>query len=420
MQAKIALRRGLVNFNTIGMATFEYRGRTPEGEIRTGLIEASSEDAALDLLQQNNLTVVSMRSTGGPSLFERGFILGSGVKQKDIVIFSRQIATLFEARIPVAVALKTLVSEAQKPVFKAIIAGILDDIAGGMALSQSMAKHPRVFSSFYVSLVRSGEESGKLQEIFTYLADYLERSYYLTSKARNSMVYPAFVLFAFVGVMVVMLVVVFPRLVSIFEETGQAVPWYTQGIIYLSLSLRRWGVLILIVLAGGGVVAWRWAHTKNGRFFFHRLQITAPILGGLYRKLFMARLTDNLQTLIVGGIPIVRALSITGDVVGNAVYQQGIDRAIESVKGGGTISSAFEQTPEIPSLVTQMIRIGETSGRLDSILGNISKFYQRDVDSALENIVALIEPALIIFLGIGVGVLVAAVLVPLYNLVGAI
>lgn len=402
------------------MATFEYRARTPGGEEKNGLIEASGEDAAIDLLQQNNLTVVAMRETRGPSLFARGFIFGSGIKQKDIVIFSRQLATLFEARIPVATALKTLVSEAEKPVLKAVIAGILDDVAGGLALSQSMAKRPKIFSSFYVSLIRSGEESGKLQEIFSYLADYLERSYYLTSKARNSMVYPAFVLLAFMGVMAVMLVVVFPRLVSIFKETGQAVPWYTQGIIYLSLSLRRWGIAILIIVIGGGVATWRWAHTKRGRFFFHRLQITAPILGGLYRKLFMARLTDNLQTLIVGGIPIVRALSITGDVVGNAVYRQGIDRAIESVKGGGTISSAFEKTPEIPSLVTQMIRIGETSGRLDSILGNIAKFYQRDVDSALENIVALIEPALIIFLGVGVGILVASVLVPLYNLVGAI
>ncbi len=402
------------------MATFEYRARTSEGEIRSGLIEASGEEAALDLVQQNNLVIVAMREVPRSSFLARGLAFGSRVKQKDVVIFSRELATLFEARIPVATALKTLVSEVEKPALKKIIANILDDVAGGMALSQSMAKHPHIFSSFYVSLVRSGEESGKLQEIFSYLADYLERSYYLTSKARNSMIYPAFVLVAFIGVLVVMLVVVFPRLISIFQETGQPIPFYTAAIISLSLFLQQWGVAILIILVVGIVVMVRWAKTKNGKYFFDRLQITMPILGGLWRKLFMARLTDNLQTLIAGGIPIVRALSITGDVVGNAVYQTAIERAIESIKGGGTISSAFEKTSEIPALVTQMIRIGETSGRLDSILANISKFYQRDVDSDLENIVALIEPALIIFLGIGVGILVASVLVPLYNLVGTI
>ncbi len=402
------------------MPTFEYRVRTPEGEVRNGLITASSEEAALDALQENRLTVVAIREAAAPSFLERGVIFGAGIKQKDVVIFSRQLATLFEARIPIAQALKTLMSEADKPALRRIIAEILDDVVGGMALSQAMAKHPRAFSSFYVNLVRSGEESGKLQEIFTYLADYMERSFHLTSKARNSMIYPAFVLVAFTGVLVVMLVVVFPRLVSIFEETGQQVPFYTQAIIFVSLGLRRWGLLLLLAIAAGAVGIWRWGLTPSGRLFLHRLQITAPIVGQLYRKLFMARLTDNLQTLIVGGIPIVRALSITGDVVGNAVYRQAIERAIESGKGGSTISSAFEQTPEIPPLVTQMIRVGETSGRLDFILGNIAKFYQREVDTALENIVALIEPALIIFLGAGIGGLVASVLVPLYNLVGAI
>ena len=401
------------------MPTFEYKARTPEGEVRNGMVTASSEEAAIDALQQNKLTVIAVREAASPSLFERN-IFGARVKYKDIVIFSHQLATLFEARIPVVEALKTLMSEAEKPALRQVIAGILDDVAGGMSLSQAMGKRPEAFSSFYVNLVRSGEESGKLQEIFTYLADYVERSYYMVSKARNAMIYPAFVLLAFTGVLVVMLVVVFPRLISIFEETGQQVPVYTQAIIFLSLTLRRWGLLILLFLIGIGILLWRWSATPPGKMFFHRLQVSVPIIGQLYRKLFMARLTDNLQTLIMGGIPIVRALTITSDVVGNVVYRQAIERAIESVKGGSTISAAFEQTPEIPQLVTQMIRIGEQSGRLDFILGSVSKFYRREVDSVLENIVALIEPALIIFLGVGIGVLVASVLVPLYNLVGAI
>lgn len=346
--------------------------------------------------------------------------IGGGVKSKDVVVFSRQLATLFEAQIPVVSALKTLLGETTKSAMREPIAEILDDVTGGMSLSQAMGKHSKVFSPFYINLIRSGEESGKLQEVFTYLADYLERSYYITTKARNALIYPAFVLIAFMGVLVVLLMVVIPRLVDIFEETGQEIPFYTKAVIFLSNLLLNWGLLLLLLLVAGGVLLWRWFLTPSGRYFIHKFQINMPIIGELYRKLYAARMTDNLRTLIIGGIPIIRALSISSDVVGNVVYQRALEEAIESVKAGGTISAALEKTPEIPVLVTQMIRIGEASGRLDFILGSIAKFYQREVDSAVENLVSLIEPALIIFLGIGVGVLVGSVLVPLYNLVGSI
>lgn len=402
------------------MATFEYKARTKEGEVRSGTVETSSEEAALDILQQNNLIVIEVHPQEQRSLLSFKLPFGESVKQKDIVIFSRQISTLFEAHIPVVEALRTLVGETTRPGLRAAIAQILDDVAGGLSLSQAMAKHQAIFSSFYINLIHSGEESGKLQEVFAYLADYLERTYYLTNKARNAMIYPAFVLFAFTGVLVVMLVVVIPRLVTIFEDTGQQIPLYTQVIIWASIFLRQWGIALIVVMAGGALALWRWSSTPEGKFFFHRLEISIPVIGGLYRKLYMSRFADNLQTLIAGGIPILRALSITGDVVGNVVYQRAIEEAIESVKGGGTISAAFEKTKEIPVLVTQMIKIGETSGRLDFILANIAKFYQREVDTTVENLVALIEPALIIFLGLGIGVLVAAVMVPLYNLVGSI
>ncbi|MBI2640464.1 MAG: type II secretion system F family protein [Candidatus Sungbacteria bacterium] len=402
------------------MATFQYKARTKEGETRTGVIEASSRDAALDLLQQNNLMVLSISEQKGLSLFALRLPLVGTVSQKDVVIFFRQLATLFEARIPVVMALKTLVGETNKPMLRAAIAEILDDVAGGMALSQAMTKHPSIFSTFHIHLIQSGEESGKLQEVFTYLADHLERSYYLTSKARNSLIYPAFVFFAFLGVLVVMLVVVIPKLLDIFQDTGQEIPFYTQAIIYLSFFIRQWGLAMLTLLVVGALFLWRWGITPAGRFFFHSLQLNLPIIGTLYRKLYMARFTDNLRTLISSGVPLIRALNITGDVVGNVVYQKAIRDATESVKGGSTISAALEKSEAVPVLITQMIKIGESSGRLEFILESVTKFYQREVDSALENLVALIEPALIIFLGIGIGLLVTAVLVPLYNLVGAI
>lgn len=400
------------------MATFEYTARQQDGETRSGVIEATSQEAALDALHNNALIVISIHEKA-QSFLSRMSIFGGRISQKDIVIFSRQLATLFEAQIPVVQAFKTLVSEAEKPNLKRVTSQILDDITGGMALSQAMSKHPVAFSDFYINLVRSGEESGKLQDVFSYLADYLERSYYITMKARNAMIYPAFILVAFVGVLILMMVAVIPRLAAIFEETGQALPFYTQAILGLSLFLRKWGIFLAFFVLIGTFFGWRWSLSRDGKAFFHRLQISVPIIGSLYRKLYMARLTDNLRTLITGGIPILRALSITGDVVGNVIYKKALDDALEAVKGGNTISSAFERTPEIPSLVTQMIRIGEVSGRLDFILSSVARFYQKEVDSAVENLVALIEPVLIIFLGGAVAILVGSIMVPLYNLVGS-
>lgn len=399
------------------MSTFEYRARDNSGDIRQGVIEAGSQEGAVDTLHQANLIVVSIHEKAQPLLTR--LHIGGKVRQKDLVIFSRQISTLFEAQIPVVQALKTLVAETRKKNLQKIISQVLDDITGGLSLSQSMGKHPLVFSSFYVNLVRSGEESGKLQDIFTYLADYTERAYYITSKVRNAMIYPAVVLFTFFVVLGLMMVIVIPRLATIFTETGQELPFYTQAILFLASFLRAWGLLVLFFLIVGVVMAVRWAKTGEGKLFFDRLLVRIPIIGSLFQKLYTARLTDNLKTLISGGIPILRALSVTADVVGNEVYRAALTDAIESVKAGNTISSAFERTPEIPVLVTGMIRVGESSGRLDFILQSIARFYQREVDTTVDNLVALIEPLLILFLGVAVAVLVSSVMIPLYNLVGS-
>lgn len=401
------------------MPTYQYSARTKSGEPRSGLIETSSKEAAIEALQRQNLIVTDLteRKTS-TSILE--FKIGGRVKQKDIVLFSRQIATFMEAHVPVVEALKTVMSGVKNKTFKDAILRILDDVSGGLSLSRALARHPNIFTNFYIQLVNSGEESGKLQEVFTYLADYVERSYYLAVKARNSLIYPAFVLTTFVGVIIVMLVTVVPQMVSIFEETGQNIPFYTLAIINLSFILREYGIILLLGLIVSSISLWRWSFTKRGKLFFHQTQLQIPFLGELFRKLYMARFSDNLHMLIVGGIPIIRALTISSDVVGNVVYQNAIKDAIESVKSGSTISAAFEKSEDMPVLVTQMIKIGEASGRLDAILESVARFYQKDVDSAFDNLVSLIEPILILFLGVGVGILVAAILVPLYSLVGNI
>ena len=395
---------------------FNYKARTSQGEGRSGVVEARSLDAAIEVLQRSNLIVTEIRPEGASPLLARRIMFFERVKQRDIVIFSRQLSTLFQAKVAVTQSLRTLAAETESVSLQKAVGGILEDVSGGSSLSQAMSRHPEVFSHFYISMVRAGEESGKLEEVFLYLADYLERSYALISKARNALMYPAFVLVAFVGVIIVMLVVVVPRLTSIFAELGQQVPFYTRVIIAISSFLQQWGVVLLILIAIGAVVGWRYARTPQGQLFFDSMKIRLPIIGGLLKKIYLTRLADNLSTLIVAGIPIIRALEITSDVVANRVYQRIIGEATEAVKAGNTISTSFDKHEEIPPLITQMIRIGEESGKLDFILKSAAGFYRRDVDNLLENFVSLIEPALIIFLGLGVGVLVAAVLVPLYNL----
>lgn len=395
---------------------FKYKARTPEGEAREGVVEARTADAAIEVLHRQNLIVTDMTEGGAVPFLKKQIKFFGGIKQRDIVIFSRQLSTLFQAKVPVIHALKTLAAETENPQFPIIIGEILDDVSGGSSLSQALGRHPDVFSRFYISMIRAGEESGKLEDVFSFLADYLERSYALSSKAKNALMYPAFVLTAFIGVIIVMMVVVIPRLTAVFADLGQTVPLYTQIVINVSVFLQRYGIYFLILLAIGAVLAWRFGKTPKGVAFFDEMKIRVPFVGALMKKIYLARLTDNLSTLIVAGIPIIRALEITSEVVANDVYRRIINDAAESVKAGNTISYSFDKYREIPPLITQMIRIGEESGKLDFILKNASGFYQRDVDNLLENFVSLIEPALIIFLGIGVGGLVAAVLVPLYNL----
>jgi type II secretory pathway component PulF len=395
---------------------FNYQARTQEGELRTGAIEAATVDIAVSSLQRRGLVIVSLEPEREESVMASSMHFFERVKQKDIVVFSRQLATLFEAKVPVVESLKVIISEMDNPIMRREITSLLDDIQGGAAMSQAMARYPKVFSPFYVNMVRSGEESGNLDETFTYLANYLERSYELTTKARNALIYPAFVLIAFIGVIVLMMVFIIPKLTPILLEVGGELPIYTRLVIGASDFAQSFGVLILLIFALLGLFLWRYYHTAPGRLAVHRFQIAIPLVGTLYQKLFMARFADNLQTLLSGGIPVVRALEITAEVVGNELYRNIILNSIEAVKGGSSISAALADHPDIPPLMVQMIRIGEETGRLDSILLSLARFYQREVDNLVDNLVDLIEPILILVLGGGVGFLVAAILLPIYNI----
>lgn len=378
-------------------------------------------ELALTSLQRRGLVIVSLEpALEEVSWYDRSIGKFERIKYRDVVILSRQLATLFEAKVPVVQALKVLISETANVALKGHLSEVLSDIQGGLSVSLALSRHPQAFSNFYVNMVRSGEESGKLEEIFGYLADYMERSFELQSKARNALIYPAFVLSAFIVIIALMMTVVVPRLSDILTETGQTIPIYTRIVIGFSNFLSQFGVFVLILIAIAGILLWRYTKTAGGRLAVSRFMIEIPFLGGLYRKIYLSRLTDNLQTLLAGGVSVLRALEISSDVIGNEIYRTIVRQSMEHVKGGIPISEAFARYEDIPPLVTQMIRIGEETGKLDFTLKTLARFYRNEVYNAVDNLVSLIEPIMIIVLGLAVGFLVAAVLIPIYNISSAI
>ncbi|OJI09563.1 MAG: hypothetical protein COV08_00245 [Candidatus Vogelbacteria bacterium CG10_big_fil_rev_8_21_14_0_10_49_38] len=396
---------------------FIYKTVDKQGTEQAGSIDAPNVDIAIGSLQRRGLVIVSIK----PEVVAKTSVLNKlpllrRVKTKEIVMLSRQIATLFEAKVSVLSTFRLLATEAENPFLRNALLEVTDDIKGGIPISAAMAKHPKVFSDFYVNMVRSGEESGKLSEAFTYLADYLDRTYALSSRAMNALIYPAFVLASFVVVMILMIVFVIPRLSEILLETGQELPIYTKIVIGASDFFATFGIFIALALALGGIYLSRYIQTDVGRLNWSRFKLSIPYIGRLYQKLYLARISDNLDTMLSSGISMVRSLEITGAVVGNEVYKNILAEAADAIKAGSAMSDIFSRHQEVPGVMVQMIKVGEESGKLGFVLGKLSRFYEREVNNEVDTLVGLIEPAMIVLLGLGVGVLLTSVLVPIYNL----
>jgi type IV pilus assembly protein PilC len=301
-----------------------------------------------------------------------------------------------------------------------VLSAVADDLQGGSPISKALARHPKVFGTFYVNMVRAGEESGKLSETFGYLADYLDRSYEVMSKAENALIYPIFVIVVFFGVMGLMLTLVIPKISAVLLDSGQAVPVYTRIVIGFSNFAVHYGVFILIGLIALGIYVWQLRKTARGKLILDSLKLSVPYVGDLYKKLYLARIADNLSTMLLAGVSVVEGLEITGSVVENAAYESVLAEVQADVKAGASISASMAKHPEMPGIMVAMTRVGEETGELGKILTTLAKFYNREVSNAVDTLVGLIEPIMIVMLGLGVGTLLAAVLLPIYNLAGAI
>jgi type IV pilus assembly protein PilC len=395
---------------------FNYKAIDNTGVEREGTIEAINIDVAINSLQRRGLIISTIKSPDEGNFFQKNINLLNRVSNKDIVILSRQMAILFEAQVSALRVFRLLAAEAENSVMRSALMQVADDLQGGSSISKALAKHSDIFSNFYVNMVRSGEESGKLDEIFSYLADYLDRSYEVTSKARNALIYPGFVITVFIAVMAIMFTVVIPKISAIITDSGQPIPLYTQIVITTSNIFVHFGIFVLIGIIIIGFLLLRYIRTPNGKVAFDEFKLAVPYVGTLFRKLYLSRIADNMNTMLISGIPMIKALEVTQSIVGNGVYERILGNALEAVKGGSSLSDSLVQYHEIPSIMIQMVKVGEETGELGSILKTMAKFYQREVINAVDTLVDLIEPIMIVFLGLGVGVLLASVLIPIYNI----
>jgi len=400
---------------------FKYKAIDQHNASREGTVDASNIDSAIATVQKRGYTVISIDPIDNKMAFYNIEIdWFQRIKTKEVVILSRQMATLFEAQVSALRIFRLLGAEAENPQLQKVLTQIGDDLQSGSSISRALSNHPDVFSSFYVNMVRSGEETGSLEKSFNYLADHMDRSYQIVSKAKGALVYPAFVVGTFVLVMSIMLTLVIPRIASILTESGQELPIYTKIVIGLSNFMTDYIGLILVAVAGGGIFFWQFAKTDVGRRWIDEMKISIPYIGDLNRKLYLTRICDNLATMVGSGISMVQAIEVTADVVDNMVFKEILDTTLQEVKGGRSFADSIGEYPEIPGVLAQMAKVGEETGNLPEILETLAKFYRREVNQAVDTLIGLIEPIMIVLLGLGVGVLLASVLMPIYNLTNTI
>ncbi|MEA1963265.1 MAG: type II secretion system F family protein [Patescibacteria group bacterium] len=397
------------------MQAFKYKATNQDNKTVSGLVEAESEEAVIDLLKEKNLNIVSLEKTkaGGSGGFS---IVIGGIKAKELVAFSRQFSVLISANVALVQSLKLLTEQASNVKLKMAISEIADDIDEGARLSDALGKKPRIFSKFYVNVVRSGESSGKLDEVLNYLADELEKDYDMTSKIKGAMIYPAFVLCGLTAVGVIMMVFVVPKLTAVLIETGAELPMATKILVAISDFLAGFWWLVLIIFVG--LIAGFKIVKKIPAFkkVIDRILLRLPIFGRLFRLIYLVRFTRSLHTLLVGGVNISKGLLIVSEVVENQVYKDLILATKKEIEDGNSISTVFANSKEIPNMVSQMMSIGEKTGKLDVILERITNFYGREINNMVANLMTLMEPIIMIVMGIGVGLMVAAIILPMYQM----
>lgn len=400
------------------MPLFTYRVRGDDNTILKGTVEAPDANVAADSLLEHGYIIVDLKEYR-PPFWKNSIQFWQHVRARDLVVFFRQLAVLISASVPIVQSLRILTNQISSQVLRDAVSELANEVDGGAKLSAAMARYPNIFSALHQSLVKTGETSGKLDEVMEYLAAQEERNYDLMSRIRGAMAYPAVVITLLCGVGIFVVVFIIPQLTSILTESGAELPLATRLLIGLSDLIQSWWWALL--LGAGALVAGFVAFYQSpyGRWQVDAIALRLPIFGNLLQRIYLVRICRALQTLVVGGVHVTRALSIVAGVVPNVIYQQIIEATVKEVEDGNSITTVMAKSPFIPPMVPQMLAIGEQTGKLDDILEKIGDFYGREVDNLVRNLISLIEPLIIIFIAFGVGVLLVAVLMPIYNMSSA-
>ncbi len=397
------------------MPIFSYKALDFRGKKVQGMVNGFNRSAAAEALSERGYEVQSITDKTD-SLELKILMMINPVKTKDLVIFSRQFSVMISANLALVQSLKIVAEQTENITLKSVISEVAYEVDSGASLSSALAKRSKIFSDFYVNVVKSGETSGKLDEVLTYLADEMEKDHDMISQIKGAMIYPAFVLFGLTVVGAIMMIVVVPKLTDILEQTGGDLPMTTQIVMAISGFLVNYWVLCLILLIAAIIGLRFYIATDQGKRYFDMIKLRLPVFGKLFRHIYMVRFTRSMDTLISGGVNITRGLEIVADVIGNEVYRDIIKKSVKEVKEGNPLSSVFENSREVPRMIPQMINVGEKTGKLDLVLRKISDFYTREINNTLDNLVTLLEPTIMIVMGVAVGVMVAAIIMPMYNL----
>ncbi len=393
---------------------FDYQAKTENGQIQSGTVSAKNKDDAVALLQKNGLYVLKVEEKSS-SVFSSNVSIGEKTSKKDVVLFSRQLSIMFKSGVPIVEALKSLARQTKKKVFKEQITEVVKSVEGGSSLSQAIGVFPKVFTPFYVGMIKSGEVSGRLSETLEYLADHLESDYNFNNKIISAMVYPCFVVFVFFGVLFFMTIFIIPQLGQIFGEMD--LPPTTKVILWFSDFLIQWWWVMLFAFISFMIFFINYVKTKEGKLFIEKTVFKIPLLSDFVKKINLVRIAENLSTLITGGLPIVQAIEVTSNIVGSDIYKSIMLEARDGVRKGEVLSCVFLKHPDyFPPLFVEMILVGEKTGKIDSSLKNVVTFYQADIDRSLEGLVKLLEPIMIIMMGGLVGFFIVSMLMPIYQI----
>src|SRR6266404_9008616 len=399
------------------MPMFEYTARSQTGQIQKGQMDVASKDDVSAYLRKNRLILVSVREAPKQIKFSLG---GARVKTRDIVIFTRQFATMINAGLPLVQSLNILAAQTENKTLAEVTRAVVYDVESGNTLADAFSKHPKAFSALYVNMVAAGEAGGILDTILLRLATFLEKNDALVRKVKGAMIYPAVIMSVAAIAVVVLLIFVIPVFAGMFASAGQALPLPTRIVIGASGFLRSYWWILGATIIGGGYFLKKYYASSNGKLVIDRAMLHFPVLGDVLRKSAVSRFTRTLGTLISSGVSILEGLEITAKTAGNRVVQDAIMQSRSSIAGGDTIASPLQKSKVFPPMVISMIAVGEQTGGLDEMLSKIADFYDEEVDVAVSALLSVMEPAMIVILGVIVGGMVIAMYLPIYDMMSAV